>query len=206
MDVTCTPEKADPEKVLAILDVAAAKRNARVLHGREDDLIRSHILAAFEFLDGVNGFLNGYSILERQFQVYLPDFCGPAEIKVRPLQEESFILGTRDAAGTYVDAPAGAFALFKQDEAHFLGSVDLQAIQQARVAHPRAVRLSFKAGHADPKDVPDGIRQAMMLLTGHYYQNREAAFADPRSGVVSREIVYGVKALVRKFRFTVDHD
>lgn len=206
MDVSFTPEKADPEKVLSILSVEDAKKNERVLHSREDELIKGHILAAFEYLDGVNGFLNGYSILERDFQVYLPGFCGPAEIKVRPLQEASFKLATRDAAGSYLDAPAAAFALFKQDEAHFLGSVDLSAIQQARVAHPRSVRLSFKAGHADPKIVPDGIRQAMLLLTGHYYQNREAAFADPRSGAVSREIVYGVRALTRKYRFTVDHD
>lgn len=39
-----------------------------------------------------------------------------------------------------------------------------------------AVTVEFEAGYGDDaSDVPQGIKQAMLLLIGHWYENREAA-------------------------------
>lgn len=205
MDVSFTPAEAAPDDVLKIVSVQESKANARVLHSREDALIQMHILAAYRWLDGENGYLNGFCILEREAKLYLPNLLG-GEVKIRPiLDETSIALEARAADGTYAPVPAGAFGVWKEDGCHHLRALDYRATVARRLADPRALRLTFKVGYP-PDRVPITIKQAIMLLAGHFYQNREAAFADPRSGAVSREIVFGVRALTAEFRFLKDHD
>jgi hypothetical protein len=49
--------------------------------------------------------------------------------------------------------------------------------------HPNSVTITYTCGHktgatAVPSDVPAGIRQAMLLLIGHWWENREAFTVD----------------------------
>jgi uncharacterized phiE125 gp8 family phage protein len=60
--------------------------------------------------------------------------------------------------------------------------------------------VTYKAGWTTAALVPQTIRQAMLLLIGHWYENREEAL----TGTISRSIEFGVKALLgveRAFRF-----
>jgi uncharacterized phiE125 gp8 family phage protein len=53
--------------------------------------------------------------------------------------------------------------------------------------------VEFVAGYGDTgASVPDTARQAMLLLIGHWYENREAAIA----GTISREIEFAVRSLL----------
>lgn len=63
-----------------------------------------------------------------------------------------------------------------------------------RVVNGVAVR--FVCGYGDPSDVPAPIRSAMLLMVGHWYENREAATV----GAVAREIPFGVDALLWPYR------
>lgn len=63
-----------------------------------------------------------------------------------------------------------------------------------------AVTVRFVAGYGDdPSDVPEGIRLAMLLMIGHWYENREAIVAMP-SGMTYQEAPEGAKALLWNHR------
>lgn len=60
-----------------------------------------------------------------------------------------------------------------------------------------AVRVRFVAGYGGPEAVPERIKQAMTLLIGHWYENREAVVI----GTVVTEIPMTVRALLAFDRF-----
>lgn len=56
------------------------------------------------------------------------------------------------------------------------------------------VRIRFVAGYGDDaEDVPEHYRQAILLLLGHWYENREQVVV---SGAVPKEVPLGVEALL----------
>jgi uncharacterized phiE125 gp8 family phage protein len=63
---------------------------------------------------------------------------------------------------------------------------------------PNAVRIEYSAGYGgDAGDVPQALRQAMLLLIGHWYENREAA----QAGALS-EAPLAVESLLAPYRST----
>lgn len=206
MDVTIT-QRATREAILDLVKVDDVKRSARVTHNRENDLIGDKIVAAYGYLNGVNGWTNGYFMLEETVEVYVPTFENTLELSARPIVHEQAILFERRlASGAYEDVEPALYAVARQDECVVLASLSRGAFRPpAGTPHPRSYRLSFNVGHADRKDVPEEMRHAVILLAGHYYANREAAFPDPRTGTVSREIEFGVRSLAGRYRFRPDH-
>jgi len=62
-----------------------------------------------------------------------------------------------------------------------------------------AIRVLFVAGYGDAgDDVPDPIRQAMYLLIGHYYENREAVINS--TGANIQILPMGVSNLLQTYR------
>lgn len=62
--------------------------------------------------------------------------------------------------------------------------------------HPHAVTVTYVAGYGDAAaEVPAAIRQALMLLVGHLYENREAT-----TPIVIHQVPYGVEALLASYR------
>lgn len=49
---------------------------------------------------------------------------------------------------------------------------------------------------ADLDPVPDAVRMAVLMLAGHFYENREATLV----GVTAAELPFGVIDLIRPFR------
>ena len=41
------------------------------------------------------------------------------------------------------------------------------------VDHPEAVKVAYQAGFGAANVVPKGIKQAMLLMIGHWYENRQ---------------------------------
>lgn len=57
-----------------------------------------------------------------------------------------------------------------------------------------AVTVQFKAGYGDAStDVPQGIIQAMLMMIGHWYENREAIAT---TGAVPKELPLAVESLL----------
>ncbi len=55
-----------------------------------------------------------------------------------------------------------------------------------------SVSIRFVAGYGDAAKVPAVVKQAMLLLIGHWYDTREAA----TTGIISREIEFSVSSLL----------
>lgn len=63
---------------------------------------------------------------------------------------------------------------------------------------PAAVANAVKVRYTTPAAIPAAVHNALLLLTGHLYQNREAVNTD--RGVVPGEVPLGVKALLDTIR------
>lgn len=60
---------------------------------------------------------------------------------------------------------------------------------------PEAITVRFVAGYGGLESVPHGIRQAMLMMIGHWYRHREAVDANNLG-----EIAFAVQALLSHFR------
>ena len=56
--------------------------------------------------------------------------------------------------------------------------------------------IRYVAGYASAALVPQSLKQAMLLLIGHWYESREQVTV----GAVARDIPFGVEALCRSYR------
>lgn len=59
-----------------------------------------------------------------------------------------------------------------------------------------AIKITFTAGYGAASAVPDDIKQAMYLLIGHWFENRQAVL----TGTISAEIEHSVQALLQPYR------
>jgi uncharacterized phiE125 gp8 family phage protein len=61
---------------------------------------------------------------------------------------------------------------------------------------PNAVRVRFDAGYGTDVNLPAELRQALLLLVGHFYENREAVLVDAEATPVP----FAVDALLAPFQ------
>jgi hypothetical protein len=90
-------------------------------------------------------------------------------------------------------------ALYQLDETAIPGRLSPAYNQEWPDTRPQleAVAIRFVAGHGDAiTDVPENLRQAVMLLAGHWYESREAT----QTGNVARSIPFGVDNLINDKR------
>lgn len=61
---------------------------------------------------------------------------------------------------------------------------------------PNAITVRFVAGHGlNPGGIPEPLRQAILLMVGHWYESREAVTASAMS-----ELPLGASALIAPYR------
>jgi uncharacterized phiE125 gp8 family phage protein len=171
---------------------AQAKAHLRVDVGDDDDLISSCIVAARQTLE------SNYeiAIITQTWNLILDSFPGlqafpwasmgqlgrnrPIEIPKPPLQSVTSI--------TYIDS-TGTPAVFPlanciTDTATFVGRIGLvlgQSWPTVTLQPINGVVIRFVAGYGnDWPSVPAAIRQAMLLMVGHYYENREQVLLEQR--------------------------
>lgn len=176
--------------------VDEAKEHLRVDHEDEDALIERLIRAATEDAET----FQGRAYITRTLRLYLDRFPGSAGVIYLPMPPATSV-----EAVTYRDHSGGEHVI---DADRYV--VDL-ARSPARIAPAAghswpavsllpvgAVSVEYKAGYGDePGDVPDAVRQAILLTVGHLYENREAVTAERGAPV---ELPMGVKYLLTKDR------
>jgi uncharacterized phiE125 gp8 family phage protein len=127
-----------------------------------------------------------------------PRWNAPLELPLPPLQSVAAVtfLDTAGAPQTWasseyvVDAPAGPQAtagrLYPALDVDYPDTADRED----------AVTVEFVAGYGAAAAVPQELKQAMALLIGHWYENREAV----HTGSVTTEIPFAVEALLAPFQ------
>lgn len=58
-----------------------------------------------------------------------------------------------------------------------------------------AIDIRYVAGYGAASAIPEGLRQAMLLLVGHWYTNREAVVI----GTITAELPLAVESLIRQY-------
>lgn len=180
-----TPPTVEP------ITLAEAKAQCRVESSvtEEDALITGYIAAARRWCER----LGWQSCMTQTLELWLDNWPAADRLTLPrpPLQSVTSITYYDDddaatvlaSSAYYVDTVSVPGRVVLRNDASWPSAT-------LRVANGIAVR--FVAGWSMPSQVPETTRQAIQLIVGHWYENREAASL----GAVSREIELGVRALL----------
>lgn len=185
--VQATAPAAEP------LSVAELKARLRIDHSSEDTLIEAFGKAARELIEG----WTGHRMMPRTEYLYLDDYP-PGDAIVIPVAPVSAVTHVKTideddaettfgASNYYVDLN-GALPVIrlKADVSWPTIGTDL------RVAN--AVEVLFASGYASAGAVPERLKTALHLLTGHLYENREAT-----TPLELRELPMGLQTVILPF-------
>lgn len=169
-----------------------AKAHLRVEHDEEDSLIEGLIRAATDHLSGWSG-RTGRALLP---QTWEQDFDRFHQLRLRigPVREVQSVT-YYDSEGDQQTLDASVYALRQDAQGAYL---DLAAGQSWPATDGRVsgIRITYEAGY---DETPAAIRQAMLLLIGHWYEHRQAV----ASGVTVAELPLAVDALLTPYRRAV---
>lgn len=173
-----------------IVTIAEVKRHCNVTATDEDDYLVALLRAATELVERETN----RAFLSQTWQ--LTRTCFPASSRVElprsPLQSVSSI--------TYYDADGNsqtfASSNYHVDTVREPGVVwlDEDSDWPDTDDRPDAVTVNYVAGWSDVEDVPARAVQAVLLLVGHWYRQREAV------GIAGFEVPFAYRALVDSLR------
>jgi uncharacterized phiE125 gp8 family phage protein len=130
-----------------------------------------------------------------------PPHRAPITLPLPPLQsvtevtylDESGTLQTWAAGAYVVNAPRGPRAL----EGRLYPALDVD--YPVTAWREDAVTVRFVAGYGDAADVPQAITQAMLLLLGEWYENRESVVVGSSFSASVAPLPFAVEALLAPF-------
>ena len=177
-----------------LVSLAEAKAQCRVDDSDSDVLITALIKAATDHLDGYSGVL-GRALITQTWAV---DFGGFSELMRLPVGNLLAVSSITyyDSANVQQTLSASVYAAHND---HFGPLLITKPDQQwpTTYARPDAVRVTWTAGYgATSAAVPAAIKQAALLLIGHWYDNRAAV----NVGAAVAEVPFTVEALLQPYR------
>lgn len=178
---------------LPIVTTAEIKKHVRSEYFTEDDsYLDDCVAAATDHIDGAEGWV-GRAFGTQTWDYVLDAFpCvegGGIRLPLPPLQSVTYIKYVSPDTGLEVDATDYAVDAYS-DPGWVMPSTDGWPTPMATI---NAVRVRFVCGYST---VPPAVKQAVKLLAGHYYENRESVVLDARPS----ELPQAVKALLDKRR------
>ncbi len=145
-----------------------AKQHLRIEHDDDDDYISFLIGAATDHLDGYTGLL-GRCVVDQVWKQSFPSFGQVFCLRlgdVRQVEEISYF----DADNNLQSLSLADVTLLRQAGRDY---VRLAGSLPSAYQRPDAVSIRYRAGWA-VSDVPAALQHAILLLVGHFYENREA--------------------------------
>ncbi len=173
----------------AQITLAEVKAQLRVEHNDDDVMIQRLITVAVAYTD-VRGALGQAMITQKWAQWMGPNPQQKVALALAPVQSVTAIK-YYDVDGALQTDTLANYQTFGTDFTSTVGPKDGFAwpVTQNR---PDAIRIEYQIGFGDAiNDVPQSIRHALMLLVGHWYDNREQSQADKL-----QDIPYGFQELM----------
>jgi len=173
------------------VSLAEAKLHLRETGIDQDGRIVSLIKAARQYVE----VYLWRTLIETEFDWYLD--CFPAEFLVpRPPLISVTSIKYVDTAGVEQTLSASLYRVDTASEPARIAPAYGEVWPSIREIN-NAVVVRFKAGYGDgPGDVPESIRQAMLLLIGTMYERRETDIV----GAAATVIPFGAVALLAPYR------
>lgn len=188
---------------LKVVSVSELKQHLHITHDDENYDLALAIESAYDYLSGPNGWLGRCSLLNENWECYLPSHTDSRrELPMRPLigaSVDSFEVRASD--GTYSAVDAGLFHVSRGEVFPYLQRNGFTKWPYVGFGyHEQAYRVRFTAGFGtNGQDVPSPIRLAIRMLAGHWYKTRETV------GEPGQEVLYGLKSLAGRYRVVLDH-
>ena len=174
------------------ISLAEAKKHLRVEITDDDDYINSLIVVAREHVETITR----RALITQVWELGLDNFPSEEiEIPLPPLQSVGSVKYT-DTDGVVQTLSAEKYTVDSKNEPGVIVPVYGGSWPATRNII-NAVLVQFTAGYGDTgADVPESIKQAMLFLIAHFYENREAVSA----GTVIREMPLAVESLLATYR------
>ena len=173
------------------ITIEEAKLHLRVDGNGEDSLISSLISVSREYCEN----FTGRAVSVQTFEGVLPSFPSEKriELPMPPLKEVAYVRYV-NSKGEDVELSEGEdYLVITKVEPGVIYPVISKPWPVDLWDRPDAVRVKFTAGY---DVIPNIIRQAMLLLIGHFYENREAV----AQGNAAYELPFAVKALLFQYK------
>lgn len=151
------------------VSVAELRAQVRLVHTQEDALLEHYIKAARQHVEG----LTRRALITQTLRVILDGWPAGRAVRlpVGPVQDVLSV-SLLDAEGVPQALPSSVWRFYRGSEP---GS--LRVAPGADLSAPvNGIEIEFTAGYgADGTSVPEPLRQAILLLAAHWYENREGA-------------------------------
>lgn len=176
------------------LTLAEAKLHLRETRDTQNAIITVLITVARQQCETITR----RALITQTWDLFLPGFpAGEAiEVPLSPLASVESITYV-DSAGVIQTWDAAEYTVDAVSEPGRIVPAYNESYPTAR-AVPNAVKVRFVAGFGAASEVPEGIKQAMRLLVGHLYVNRESVKIG--QGYMLNIIPHGVEYLLAPYR------
>ena len=172
------------------VSLAEAKAHCRVDTNDEDGLIAGYLLAARQHVETYTR----RALLTQTWDQSV-DELGSEIVLLRPPVQSITSLKYLDSTGVEQTLAPSQYRLVKRATGEFVIVPAYGVTWPTAQAVEAAVTVRFVAGYL-PETVPEPLRHGILLLVGHWYENREAV--DTRGS--ASEVPMGFEPLVFPFR------
>jgi uncharacterized phiE125 gp8 family phage protein len=177
-----TPPASDP------VSLAEAKTHLRITAPDEDALIVGYLLAAREHVETITR----RALLTQTWDYSIDAWADRIVLPKPPVQSVTSI-SYLDQAGATQTLSAALYRLVKQSTGEWAILKAYNAVWPAVQTVESCITIRFVCGYGTPPgSIPEAIRQAILLLVGHWFANREAV----NVGNIVNELPLGVEPLL----------
>lgn len=171
------------------VSLTEAKAHLRVDIDDDDTFIASLITAAREYVEGAAH----RAFVTQTWRLNLDEWPGDDEIELpRPPLQSVTSITYKDSDGTTTTWSSSEYEVDTDSEPGRVKLAYGYSWPSATLAATNPIKITFVAGYGDAEDVPQKWKQAILLLLGHWYENREATIA----GTIQRSIPLAVDSLI----------
>lgn len=155
----------------ASLTLAEVKAQLRIDSDDEDTLLTNLIHTAEAHVDGLGDL--GRAMITQTWAQYENQAPGWVRLHMTPVQSLTSV-EYYDSDGTLQTATVSDFELWRDGDHMICKPKDGKQWPGADT-RPDAIKITYVSGFGDASsDIPESIRQAMLMLIAHLYENREA--------------------------------
>lgn len=180
------------------VSVSDCRRHLRLGHDEDEELLQGYLAAAIDRLDGFAGLLGRCMVS----QVWRQDYeCWPGGRHLRlPCMGITAVASVKysDQDDVEQTVSSALYSLHTDDTSSFLWLKTNFTGPSLNTDRPDPVRVLFTAGYGPAADVPPPLKQAILLMVGDFYENREDTIIGV--GLDARPLPTGVKALIYPYQ------